>query len=153
MPDKAAADFFSLALQYGPIRSAEVEINGYQRTLKWHIEQEMLKKRTFVPINAITSKTAKSNRIISTIAGVLHYGHLYVHKSMTQLVEQLDEYDGSDSCNDDTIDALSIALLALNPALRLLMSNMMLEDDKTISGDFTIIDEREYKELTFGGCP
>jgi hypothetical protein len=149
-PGKTAARFFELALAHSPISRAGVETNQYQRTLKWHIEQEMQKRRIWVPIQPIEAKEKKANRIIAAIAGVLNYGHLWIHPSMTELVEQADMYDPQDSdASDDILDALAMALVMLNPALRAYAG---LSDD-AIEGEFSVMDEREFAPLALGACP
>jgi hypothetical protein len=57
----------------------------------------------------------------------------------------MDEYDPNDSAqHDDILDALSMGILGVNPALR---------QGLTVDGDFEVMDESEYKMIKFGGCP
>lgn len=143
-PGKTSSKFFELALAHAPISRAGVEATAYQRTLKWHIEQEMQKRRIWVPMQLIEAKEKKANRIIAAIAGVLHYGHLYIHPSMTELVTQADMYDPEDpDADDDILDALAMGIVMLNPALR----SYALQDDEAIEGEFSVMDEREWKAL------
>lgn len=148
MPDKAASDFFEIVLNNSPIQCATVETNGYQRTLKWHFEQEMAKRRLWVPIQQIETKTRKADKIITAIAGVLHYGHLWIHASMQELVEQADMYNPEDpDAEDDILDALAMAIIKLNPSLA-------YATPMDIEGEYMVVeDEREYDEVTIGGCP
>jgi hypothetical protein len=149
-PAQASSKFFELALMNSPISRAGVEINGYQRTLKWHLEQEMMKRRIWIPMQEIQSRERKANRIIAAIAGVLNYGHLWIHPSMTALVAQADMYDPEDpDAEDDILDALAMALVMLNPALRAYAG---LNDD-SIEGEFSVMDEREFEPLALGACP
>lgn len=144
MPDACATHFFDLILLCHP-RKAAVEIVSYQRVLKWYIEQEMKRRRIFLPIDPIQGdKRKKSDRIIQALAGLVSYGHLYIHPSMTKLVQQLDDFDPEVMQHDDVIDALSIGVTSLNPALRLAFSG----DDEE-----GFIDESDYEAISFGGCP
>lgn len=143
MPDACAAHFFDLVLLCNPIKGA-VEGVSYQRTLKWYIEQEMQRRRLFVPIDMIQDRRKKSDRIIQALAGLVAYGHLHVHQSMTKLVQQLDDFDPMTEQHDDVIDALAMAVMSMNPAMRL----------ASMDGDaLGVYDEEEYESLTFGGCP
>lgn len=144
MPDRTAMHFFNFTIEYAP-QKAVVESIGYQRILAWYLEQEMLKRRIFVPIDKLQDKRKKSDRIIQALSGLLAFGHLYVHSNMTKLIQQMDEYDPLDeSQHDDYIDALSMAVMSVNPLLR----------GQLVEGEYTILDdESEYEELTFGGCP
>lgn len=134
MPDEASNAFFNQVLNFGPIMRAGVESIAYQRTLKWYIEQQMRARRTFVPIQMIQDKRSKANRITQAIPGVIAYGHLHIHSSMSDLVTQADDYDPQvDDQEDDILDALSMAIVMLTPHLA----------DKTVEGDFRRIDDEE----------
>lgn len=144
MPDKTAMHFFNMVLQFQPLKAA-VETISYQKVLAWYLEEEMKKRRIFVPIDKVQDRRRKSDRIIQSLAGLVAYGHLYVHASMTKFLAQLDEYDPDDpNQHDDILDALSMAIMSVNPALR---------DGLTIEGDFSRMDESEYERVEFGGCP
>jgi hypothetical protein len=146
-PGKAAAKFFEIVLNHAPILQAGVEGVAYQRTLKWHIEQEMTKRKLWVPMRLLDAVGRKANRILAAIPGLLHYGHLRIHRSMVELLEELNFFNPEDKDNrDDLLDALSMALVMLNPALRTIYGD-------AIEGEFTVMDDSEFKELAFGGCP
>jgi hypothetical protein len=144
MPDKTAMHFFNFVLAYAP-QKAVVESIGYQRVLAWYLEQEMQKRRIFLPIDKLQDRRKKSDRIIQAIAGNLSFGQLWVHSSMSKLIQQMDDYDPlDDSQHDDYLDALAMAISAVNPALR----------GTLVDGEFRVVDdESEYEQLTFGGCP
>lgn len=141
MPDACAAHFFDLVMLCNPIKGA-VEGVGYQRTLKWYIEQEMQKRRMFLPIDHIDDRRKKTDRIIQALAGLVAYGHLYVHSSMTKLIQQLNDFDPTVDQHDDVIDALAMAVTAMNPALRALTSDEYFDEE-----------ENDYETIEFGGCP
>lgn len=147
MPDKAANDFFELALRYAP-RKAAVETISYQRVLKWYIEQEMIKRRIFVTIDAIQDRRKKSDRIMQALPGYVNYGHFHIRRSMTELITQADDYDPSVKDQpDDILDMISTAIIAYNPALR-------QRSENDIEGEYQRVEEeRDYPELEFRGAP
>ena len=113
----------------------------------------MLKRRLWIPVQKIEFKVNKANRIIAAIAGILHYGHLFIHSLMTELVEQADMYDPQDpDADDDYLDALSMGLVMLNPALAQYAQKD--EEGETVEGEFSVMDEREWKPLErVRACP
>jgi hypothetical protein len=143
MPDKAAMHFFNQVLLFRPYKAVAEKV-AYQRVLKWYIEQEMMKRRIFVPMDGVDDRRSKPDRIMQAIPGLVAYGHLYVHPSMTGLIDQMRDYNPSRSDqHDDMLDALAMAITAENPALRQTM----------IEGEYEVVDEDNTKLLTFGGCP
>lgn len=145
MPDAVANHFFNMMMEFNPTKCA-VETISYQRILAWYLEEEMKKRRMFLAMDKIQDKRRKSDRIIQTLVGLVSYGHLYIHSSMDKLLTQMDEYDPDDSSlHDDILDALSMGILSVNPALR---------SSLTVDGEYSIVDdESDYKQLRFGGCP
>lgn len=149
MPDQAAHHFFTLTLLYSPRRAA-VESIAYQRILKWYLEQEMTKRRIFVPVEAIQDRRSKANRIMQALPGLVAYGHFYIRPSMTELIAQADDYDPNVKDQpDDLLDAIATGITCMNPAIR-------LEASSDIDGEFRRIkeeEERDYPALSGGGCP
>lgn len=146
MPDKAANDFFNLVLLTKP-RKLVVEGNSYQRTLKWYIEQEMTKRRIYVASELVISKTRKANRIMTTIPMLAAYGHFWIKPGMNELLEQADDYDPNVKEQvDDLLDAISMAIIDQNPALK----GTMVEDPETGA---LVEDESQYEELSLRGAP
>ena len=146
MPDKAANDFFNLVLLCRP-RKLVVEGNAYQRTLKWYLEQEMTKRRIYVASELVIAKTRKANRIMSTIPMLAAYGHFWIKPGMQELITQADDYDPNVKDQpDDLLDAISMAIIDQNPALK----GTMVEDPETGG---VIEDESQYEELTVRGAP
>jgi predicted phage terminase large subunit-like protein len=154
MPDAVAARFFEFVWRFKP-RKAAVESIAYQRVLKWYLEQEMLKRRTFIPIDAIQDRRKKSDRIIQALAGALHMGCIFCKAAHSDLIEQMQNFNPmDDSEHDDILDALAMAVTSVNPAMR------------EIEGEFDVLpgDEDDYEvdrytgrrlpaEPTFGACP
>jgi len=150
MPDITANHFFNQVLEFRP-QTFAVESIAYQRVLAWYLEEEMKKRRIFVPIHKIQDKRKKSDRIIQAISGFLHYGRLVVHPSMTKLIQQLEDYDPLIEMHDDVLDALAMAIMELNPW-------MILEgdDEKTLEMEFKVVmeeEDHEYTALPFRGAP
>jgi hypothetical protein len=144
MPDEAANHFFALTLMYHP-RKAAVEIISYQRILKWYLEQEMKKRRIFVAIQGIQDRRSKANRIMQALPGLISYGHFHIRPSMAQLISQADDYDPNVKDQpDDLIDAIATGIIAMNP-------QMMAGSD--LDGEFSHVNEEEYRELEFIGAP
>lgn len=141
MPDAVAARFFEFVWRFRP-RKAAVESISYQRVLKWYLEQEMMKRKTFLPIDAVQDRRKKSDRIIQALAGALHMGCLFVKPAHQDLIDQMQNYNPADDTeHDDILDALAMAVTSINPAQR------------DLEGEFEVLDDEldllEYK----GGCP
>lgn len=141
MPDITAARFFEFVIKYRPVK-AVVETVSFQRTLKWFIEQEMLKRRIFLPIIGFADRRRKPDRIIQSLAGPLHMGLIHVRPSFTKLIDQLQNYDPLDKTqHDDVVDALSIAVTST------ITQGYVIEGEYTSQYD----DEEEFELLL--GCP
>ncbi len=143
MPDAVAVRFFELIWRFHP-RKAAVESIAYQRVLKWYLEQEMLKRRTFIPVDAVQDRRRKSDRILQEIPGLVHMGCLYIKQSMHDLISQMDTYNPDDkSTHDDILDALAMAITSINPAAR------------EFEGNYSVLEEEEnsYEPLLVGVCP
>lgn len=152
MPDKAANDFFSLMLLTRP-RKLIVESISYQRVLKWYIEQEMIKKRLFLPVEAFQTKVRKANRIMGTIPGLAAFGHFWIGAGMSELLTQADDYNPeAKNPKDDLLDAIATGIMDLNPALRHYVRGGGDEDEEEGRGQ-DYLDESQYKPLQIGGCP
>lgn len=143
MPDAVAVRFFEFIWRYRP-RKAAVESISYQRVLKWYLEQEMMKRRTFIPVDAVQDRRKKSDRILQQLPGLVHMGCLYIKPTMHDLVDQMNAYNPEDAGqHDDILDALAMAVTSINPAAR------------EFDGDYSIIEEEEvdYKPMRIGACP
>lgn len=146
MPDQCATTFFDMATRFPPIVRAGVEAVAYQRTLKWYIEQEMRQRSLWVPTELIEDRRHKADRILQHIPGLLRYGHLHVHASMNELINEMDEYDPTvEEQTDDILDALAMAIKLMGP---------LLQSSYIIEGEARVIDEESYIALECnGGCP
>ena len=111
-PDWTMANVFELALKYRVV-SIVVESINYQRTLKWLLEKEMARRRTYFSVVPFVGKN-KYARIRSTLAGPASHGHIWVRPDDTPFISQFATYPSVD--HDDELDAASIALSSLiNP--------------------------------------
>jgi hypothetical protein len=147
MPDKTTVHFFEQVMRWKP-RQFSVESVSFQRTLAWYIEQEMTKRRQFIPINKVQDRRRKNDRIIQAIAGLLAFGHLWVAPWMAELIGELDDFNPlTDDNQDDILDMIAMAITAQNPHL--------LMDPSIIDVEMRRIEEEEkdYDDLEFGGCP
>lgn len=146
MPDKAANDFFNLVLLYHP-RKGVVESNGYQRVMKWYLEQEMQKRRIFVAMSLLEVKTKNADRIMQTLPGLVAFGHLHIRTTHTALITQADDYDPTvKDIADDILTMIANAIIEGNPALR----ESLLED---LMGNTYDASEDGYKPLAYHGAP
>jgi len=144
MPDKAAADFFTFTMMYSP-RKLAVETISYQRVLAWYLEQEMIKRRIFVAIDKMQDRRSKGTRIMQGLPGLIAYGHFWIRPHMTEFVTQADDYDPQvKDQEDDLLDAIATGITSENMALRL---------GADLEGEFTVLNEDEYKPLVVRGCP
>jgi hypothetical protein len=146
MPDQIASKFFEFVWKYRPLKLV-VETIAYQRVLKWYLEKEMVARKVFVACDAIQDRRKKSDRIIQALAGPLHMGMLLARPTHEKLIHQFDRYNPVlDREHDDVLDALAMAVTAVNPALR-----------SAIEGEFTVLseeeDDRYYKPIQIGVCP
>lgn len=146
MPDRCAANFFDAALRFAPVLRAGVEGVAYQRVLKWYIEREMTQRGIYVPIEMIDDRRHKADRILQQIPGLMAYGHLHIHPSMHELVQQMDDYDPTvEDQHDDILDALAMAIRLAGP---------LLQSVYTLEGEARVINEDHYEDLPLiGGCP
>lgn len=147
MPDKASNDTFNLILLYRP-RKIVVEAVSYQRIMAWYLEQEMIKRRIFVSVEALqVKKMSNADRIMQTIPGLAAFGHFYCRPSHSKFLKQADDYDPQvKDISDDILTALANAIISYNPALR-----TALTDPET--GALLPDDESEYEPLSIRGCP
>ena len=144
-PTWSIAQFFELKDKY-PTRKCRVESVAYQRTLKVAIEQAMKRRGVWMQITDGTrdgkaDRRKKSYRIIDSIGAVLAEGRLFVHASMTVLIDQIFSYPAVS--NDDAIES---AAMAIDEAER---------DGNVYEGDYSRIEDEEalVPDLEFGGCP
>ncbi len=91
------------------------ETTLFQRVLKFYLEEEMMKTGQFFMVYPVEDKRAKPTRITQALTRRGANRRLHCHPAMTELIEQFAAYP--DVPHDDILDALSIGLTSLNPAL------------------------------------
>jgi hypothetical protein len=146
MPDKAANDTFNLILLYGP-RKIVVEAVSYQRVMAWFLEQEMIRRRIFVAVEALqVKKASNADRIMQTIPGLAAFGHFWCRPHHSKLLQQADDYDPQvKDAADDLLTAIANGIISWNPGIR-----AALTDPET---GLLVDDESEYEPLTLRGAP
>lgn len=146
MPDKAANDTFNLVLLYG-LRRIVVEAVSYQRIMAWYLEQEMIKRRIFVAVEALQVKRkSNADRIMQTIPGLAAFGHFYCRPHHAKLLKQADDYNPQvKDIPDDILTAIANGIISYNPAIRAIMT-----DPET---GVAVENEDEYEDLEIHGAP
>lgn len=135
-PEEFVNKFFELALRWRPMLVG-VETTLFQRMLKWYMEKEMLRRRQFFTIVPVEDKRKKETRIIQTITRYAANGRLSLAREHSELKEQYGAFQaGATGQRDDMLDALTIAMGLINPAL----------EGITLEGDFEVIDESGLPE-------
>lgn len=116
-PDWSVKNAISMGRQYRIARMA-VETLGYQRTLKWHLEQEMKRIGIHFVVVAVDDKRKKFARIMAAIQPLASQGLLDVPEHLEDFLEQYLRYPKI--AHDDVLDAAAIAITNLvNPFLEL----------------------------------
>jgi hypothetical protein len=116
-PSWSVATALSLASQYRVARIV-VETVMYQRVLKWHLEKEMARRRTFFLIVPYEDKRKKYNRITSVFGNLGPQGLINIRRDQLNFLQEFEDYHGGD--HDDILDASAIALSDLvSPSLEL----------------------------------
>lgn len=106
-PEWTVTEFFRLLAKWRPLR-VRVEGIAYQRTLKWILDQEMKKRKTYVQINAVADKRKKRHRILQAFSGLASAGQLYVKRDQMDFISQFCSYPNVD--HDDDLDSAAMAL-------------------------------------------
>lgn len=111
----------------------------FARMLKYTIEAEMRRRRTYFRIEPIEDKRKKSVRIRQELTGLLSNGKMHLKRDQFALIEQLQDYP--DVNHDDYIDCLSIGMMGTSPI-----------DLDYIDGEFEEIEDMDALE-DWRGCP
>lgn len=106
-PDWSKSNFFEVQERWR-CQSWRVEGVAYQRVLKWLLEQEMKKRKIWVPIDAEADNRKKQIRIRQSLNTVCTDGELWIPRSATRFVEQFRAYPAVK--NDDVLDAAAMAI-------------------------------------------
>lgn len=106
-PEWTVNEFFRLVQKWNPLQ-VQIETVAYQRTLKWLIEQRMIKIGRYVTINAVTDKRRKRHRILQAYSGIASQGKLFVRPEMSEFREEFAAHPYAS--HDDVLDAGAMAL-------------------------------------------
>lgn len=149
MPDKVANDVFTHKFLFGTI-TLVVETVAYQKVLKWYLEKEMIKRRIWMVVKELKKDgRAKSDRIIQALVGIVAQRHLFVHESMLELINQMDQFEPDKDAIMDILDALAMAVEHLDNPLASGVAGV-----ETSLEDQLAEERRSYGELTFhNGAP
>lgn len=137
-PGEFLSEFFRLAFTYRPFMVG-IETTMHQRTLKWELDRQMLQRQQFYTVIPVEDKRKKETRILQAVSRYASNGLIYVKPTQTEFIEQYSRYQAMiPRQRDDILDAFTIALDLINPALEGVM----------IEGDFThLTDESNIPEL------
>lgn len=135
---------FEFYFRYRPSFVA-VETILFARTVKESLEAHMVRTGTFFTVTPIEDKRNKFVRIKDTLQGKASSGLISIMDTHTELHSQYLAYPQVK--HDDLLDALSLATMAINPAL--------LAAGNVIEGEFTDMGyvEDSVPELNYGGAP
>lgn len=86
-----------------------VEVNGFQKVLKWELDRAMAKAGVFLPIQEIKHTVTSKEMRIRALQPYFEQGKVFIRKSnMTELEDEIMAYPKSR--HDDLLDALSMAI-------------------------------------------
>lgn len=129
-PSWTVATAFALARNWRASRII-VEAVGYQRTIKWMLEQEMRRRGIYYSVVPVTDSMQKFARITGALSGLASSGQLWIGSEHTDFAQQFAEYGPTYSGHDDDLDCAAIALTDLaNPYLERLDESGNLRDDE-----------------------
>lgn len=140
-PDWTIREFWRLVDKYR-VTQFGVELKGYQRTLKWLIEQSMQQRGRYLQIYEAKKEDnrKKSYRIIDSLKNITSQGQFYVKfDEHSEFIEQYTSYPAV--VHDDVIEAVA-------EATRIALEYLTLE------GVYDRIDDEDEPALKMiGGCP
>lgn len=133
-PGEFITKLFLMAAEWR-CRTVVIETVLFARTLKWILEQEMIRRGDYLTIVPIEDKRNKQVRIRQEISARTTNRILYVHQSMSKLLEQYSLYPVVN--HDDVLDALAIGLMHVKPWM--FMANV-------IEGEYTVVEDTALLE-------
>ena len=115
----------------------------FQRVMAKMLEKEMLSRRQWLTIKKVEDKRKKETRIRQEVSSRASHRRLFVHPSMTELIEQFTAYPVVN--HDDILDALTIGLSSINAWM----------ENSTLEGEYTVEDEDDefVKLKSWRGSP
>lgn len=129
-PNWTMASIFEMARNYGALKIVAEMVN-YQRVLKWLLEKEMERRRTWYQIVAAKASKSKYNRIVSAYSSIASQGKIFISPLHTTFASQFETYPNVD--HDDELDAGAMALHELvNPFLETYDPALDLDDGDVV---------------------
>ncbi|MCX7716490.1 MAG: phage terminase large subunit [Endomicrobia bacterium] len=127
LPDKLIDTIFYLKKRWNA-DYVGIETVAFQKSLKYYLEQEELKRGTSLGLMELRADTTKTKfmRILS-IQPYLERGQMKVYSRLKDLIEELDNYPKS--THDDLVDALAYQLQVLLPPLVDKDSGLVVNDE------------------------
>jgi len=117
-PEEFIAKIFELGIRWNPMMIG-IETVMNQRTLKANFDAAMQRRRKFFSVIPIEDKRKKETRIVQTVSRYASNRALVVNKEKhPELIEQYGSFQAqATKQHDDYLDALTIAMSLINPAL------------------------------------
>ncbi len=139
-PDEVMNQIFLMVRKWKPI-AVGVETILFARTLKYELEKEQLKRRTFFRVEPIEDKRKKSIRIRQELTGLLSAGMLHLKKEDHDAIGEIQDYP--DVSHDDHLDCLAIGEMTISQI-----------GGDVLEGEYALVEEEEYAALgDWRGCP
>jgi len=135
-----ASKFVEFYVRYRPTFSG-IETVLFARTVKEAIDNVQHEKGIYFLVVPIEDKRKKFNRIKDTVYDLAMKGRYHVKSEHIEFIAQFLDYPQVEF--DDLLDAASIGIMIVNPA--------MLHASSVIEGDYEVISEDEYEDLDIGG--
>jgi predicted phage terminase large subunit-like protein len=141
-PDELIAKIFEYATNW-KCQTLCLETVLFQRVMAKMLEKEMLSRRQWLTIKKVEDKRKKETRIRQEVSSRASHRRLFVHPSMTELIEQFTAYPVVN--HDDILDALTIGLSSINAWM----------ENSTLEGEYTVEDEDDefVKLKSWRGSP
>lgn len=137
-PEELITKIFDFYLRYQPMKVG-VETVLFARVIKYYLELEMNRRGIFFVVVPVEDRRKKSVRILQALSGRTALRMLSIHRTHTEFIEQFVAYP--DVEHDDLLDAVSIALMLVDPTL---------QSGYIIDGEATAVEE---KAIANKGCP
>lgn len=139
-PNWSATEFLRLCRRWRP-RVVKIEGTAYQKTLKWILEQAMRKVGQYWPVEAITDRRSKLDRIVDGLSGPMSNGKFFFRREQLTVISQVMHYPHVR--HDDEIEGIAVATEALQQMYEI--------DGVTVE---LMYDESDIPDLEWrGGAP
>lgn len=129
-PEWTAARFFEYKLRYRP-QCCVLSLVSAERYLKWFLEKEMQRRRSYLPIKeAPIGGKSKFSRILGALSGTASQGKLWCRETHSEFILQFESYGIGYKGYDDLLEAVANGVAELtNPFLELGSGEFMFEDE------------------------